>query len=69
MELSVVERKVYGALIMKVNDEGYVKIKGKAIAEAIGYKAYGGIITYALQTLQYKNHIRQIGKNEYMVYV
>jgi len=67
--LTLVERKLYGALVAKSNSEGIVKISKTQLAKAIGYKAVGGIITYALATLQMKNHIEQIGKYEWKVFV
>ena len=69
MELTSVERKVYGAMIINSDNEGRVSMNSTQIANAIGYKAMGGIITYAIKTLQFKNLISQTDKNEYMVFV
>jgi hypothetical protein len=55
--LSIVERKVLGALMMMANDQGIVQTKLGDIAHLIGYKQGGGIITYAIKFLEMSNYI------------
>jgi deoxyribose-phosphate aldolase len=62
-----VEKKVLGALIMMANKEMVATASNTTIAKRIGYKASGGIITYALRMLEMKNFIAPMGNNQYKV--
>lgn len=65
--LSMVEKKVLGALIMLSNDELVVCATVRDIARAIGYKDGGGIISAALRTLETYNKIAKIKSSEYRI--
>lgn len=65
--LGVVDRKVYGALLMICDSNLVARANHKEIARLIGYKASGGIITYALKMLEVKNFIAPLEKNTYKV--
>lgn len=66
--LGKVERKVLGALMLLTDDDYIVRAKLKDIAKAMGYKGGGGVITYALQSLDMKNHI-SIESDQYKVLI
>lgn len=55
--LSVIERKMLGALIQLMNDEMFVHVSMIDLARRMGYTATGGGLTFALQALEMKNHI------------
>lgn len=67
--LSVVEKNVLGALLMLANDRMIAHASNTAIADAMGYKRPGGIITYALKTLEMRNFIATLSKGTYKVMV
>lgn len=66
-DLNVVERKVLGALLMKVNESMEVRITLTEIARLIGYKAVGGAISNAIKILEMKNYIVPLEKGGYKV--
>jgi hypothetical protein len=55
--LSVVERKVLGALLLMSDNDMTVKAKMVEIAHMMGYKDVGGVLTYAIRSLDMKNYI------------
>lgn len=66
-KLTVVERKILGTFIANSDNAGVVKMTGTELAQKMGYKAMGGIITYALASLEFKNHLRKVDKNTWWV--
>lgn len=67
--LRPVEKKVLGALLMLSDANMKVKATKKALATSMGYKASGGIITYAIQSLEMKNYITITNEGEYTVLI
>lgn len=57
IHLGVVERKVLGALLLMSGNDMTVKAKLIEIAHKMGYKDVGGVITYAIRSLDIKNYI------------
>jgi hypothetical protein len=56
--MSIIERKVLGALILLSNAEGLVPVvTTTVIARKMGYKQAGGVITMALKSLEFQNRI------------
>lgn len=55
--LSVVERKVLGAFLLMSGNDMTVTAKLIEIAKMMGYKDVGGVITYAIRSLDMKNYI------------
>ena len=55
--LSTVERKVLGALLWMSGNDMTVNAKLIEIARVMGYKDVGGVITYAIRSLDMKNYI------------
>lgn len=55
--LGKVEKKVLGAMLMLSNGDMLVHASKKDIAHQMGYKAVGGAITFAIDTLEFKNYI------------
>lgn len=55
--LGVVERKVLGALLLMAGNDMSVSAKLLEIAHKMGYKDVGGVITYAIRSLDMKNYI------------
>lgn len=64
--LATVEKKVLGAMLILADDEMVVQGKMKDIARVIGYKAVGGILTYAIRALEMKNFI-EVDEGKYKV--
>lgn len=67
--LRTVERKVLGALIQLANDDMSVEASHGEIALRMGYKKTGGMINYALDSLEIKNYITKVGKDRYTVLI
>jgi hypothetical protein len=56
--MSIIERKVLGALILLSDEEGNVShTTTTEIARKMGYKQAGGVISMALKSLEYNNRI------------
>lgn len=55
--LGKVERKTLGALLIMCDENMSVRASKGEIATKMGYKASGGAITFALQSLEMKNFI------------
>jgi hypothetical protein len=67
-ELSLIEKKVFGALLIMSDDN--LEVKGKSqidIAKVMGYVRQGGVIGSALRVLEMLNYIRILGKQHYQV--
>lgn len=64
--LGTVEKKVLGALLIlaDTNKDGELvtAVSTNQIAEKMGYKKSGGVITYALRILEHKNIIAPLEK-------
>lgn len=64
--LGTVEKKVLGALLIlaDTNKDGELVTSATSarLAEVMGYKRSGGVITYALRILEMKNIIAPFGK-------
>lgn len=67
--LGVIERKVFGALVMLCNKHSIAKVSTTKIAHTMGYKAGGGAITFALKSLELNNHIEKLPDGSYRVYL
>jgi len=63
------ERKLYGTMLKLANDDGYVNLNTSQLAKEAGYKASGGLLTYALDILERDNYIAKISSNEWRVFV
>lgn len=57
MNLSTVEKKVLGALLILSDNDMNANVTMKEIADVMGYKAVGGAITFAIRSLSMKNYI------------
>ena len=69
-KLSPVDKKVLGAMLIAANEDMQVeKMTQNKLADMIGYKASGGILTYSLRILEMNNYITKTGKQAYMVHV
>lgn len=55
--LNKTERRVLGALLQMSGSDGIVEATQVRIAEQIGYKRQGGIISLAFRTLEMMNYI------------
>lgn len=67
--LSAVERKVLGALLILANNSMDTIVTQTALATTMGYKKPGGAITFALRALEMKNYISTKNKGEYRVLI
>lgn len=67
--LRTIERKVLGALLVLADNEMNVIAKHNDIVGVMGYKKTGGIVTYALQSLEMKNYIQINDKGNYTVLI
>lgn len=65
--LGVIEKKVFGALMILANDDMVATTTLRKIAEVMGYKEVGGALTYAIKVLEMKNFIARTGKGQYQV--
>jgi len=65
--LGVIEGKVYNALVELANDKMIAKASNKEIAKAIGYKTWGGGLTFALKILHMKRIINLQSKGVYKI--
>lgn len=65
--LRTVEKKVLGAMLILANDDMVVKAKMLDIARAMGYRAVGGAITFAIDSLEMKNLISKEEQGVYRV--
>lgn len=59
MNLSTVEKKVLGAMLIHTNNDMVVSVPLRVLASTMGYKAVGGALTFAIQALEMKNFITQ----------
>lgn len=66
--LTVVEKKVLGAMLIHTNNDMVVEATRQQIANTMGYKRTGGAITFAIQALEMKNFITS-EKGEYVVLI
>lgn len=66
-DLSLVERKVLGALLIRVNEDMEVNIRMSEIARIIGYKTVGGALSNAIKILEMKNYLVPLEKGGYKV--
>lgn len=60
-------RRMLGAMLVLANDQMEVTATLTEISNAAGYKATGGIQTYALQTLEHNNLLLKEGENKWLV--
>lgn len=67
--LSASERKVLGALILMTNKEDIAICTNKDIANIMGYKTSGGMISMSLKMLEIKNYITTLQKGMYKIFV
>lgn len=67
--LGVIEKKVYGALLMLSNGENVVTASNQQIARKMGYKRSGGAISFALKSLEHHNHIEKRPDGSIKVFV
>ena len=65
--LSTIDKKVLGALIILADDHMVVNASTVQIAQRMGYKKSGGAVTYALRMLEANNFITLLGKGMYKV--
>jgi hypothetical protein len=56
-------------MLKLANDDGYVNLNTSQLAKEAGYKASGGLLTYALDILERDNYIAKISSNEWRVFV
>jgi hypothetical protein len=64
------ERKIYGTLLQLADDDGYVKGYNLSdLAKCAGYKASGGLLTYAMEILQRDNLVAKLSNNEWRIFV
>lgn len=68
-QLGVIEKKVFGALVILSNQKNIAKASTNQIARTMGYKKGGGAITFALKSLEFNNHIEQIAQGTYKVFL
>lgn len=68
-ELSSVEKRVLGALLMLSNSSNVATVTLNDIAKEMGYKKSGGILTYALRLLEKDNYIVRMSKNKIKILV
>jgi hypothetical protein len=67
--LGVIERKVFGALVILSNSQHVAKVSTSTIAKTMGYKKSGGAITFALKSLEMNNHIEKLSDGSYKVFL
>jgi len=64
------ERNLYGTLLQLSDDEGYIKgYTLNALAKEAGYKANGGLLTYAMEILQRDNLVTKLSNDEWRIFV
>ena len=64
------ERRLYGALLQLADDDGYVKGYNLSdLAKKAGYKANGGLLTYAMEILQRDNFVAKISDKDWRIFV
>ena len=69
MELGKIERKVLGAMLTMCDEEGKVKATYSDLANQMGYKKPGGVITFAIKILENENFITRQSKQTYRVLI
>lgn len=62
-------RRLYGALILLSDDDNLVEANIGEIAKVAGYKATGGMHTFALMWLDEHNKITKEGKNKWRIHL
>jgi hypothetical protein len=67
--LGVVEKKVFGALLILSDSNQVTSANNAQIAHTMGYKKGGGAITFALKSLEMSNRILCVTKGTYKVYL
>jgi len=67
--MNIVERKLLGGLLQVTNDNMVANISVSDLAYRCGYKAPGGIHTYALKMLEIDNHITKLDKDKFKVLI
>lgn len=67
--MGLVEKKVFGALLVLSDSNHIVRASKEKIARAMGYKRSGGAITFALKNLELTNHIVKIEEGKYKVFL
>lgn len=68
-QLGVIEKKVFGALVILSNQKSIVKASTTQIAKTMGYKRSGGAITFALKSLEFNNLIQRMDDGSYKVFL
>ena len=68
-QLGVIEKKVFGALVILSNQKNIAKASTNQIAKAMGYKRGGGAITFALKSLEMNNHIQRMDDGSFKVFL
>lgn len=68
-QLGVVEKKVFGALLVLSDSNQIARASLHQIAKAMGYKKGGGAISFALKSLEMTNHINKISDKTYKVFI
>lgn len=67
--LTSVERKVLGALLINADDNLYAKVTLAKIAITMGYVKGGGQISSALRALELQNMIAKIDNYGYKIFI
>jgi hypothetical protein len=67
--LKTIQKKVLGAMLILSDSDMNVKATFKEIAQVMGYQRAGGVISFALETLEMKNYISKTEKGTYKVLI
>lgn len=66
-EMGLVEKKVLGALLILADEDNVAKATFPEIAEKMGYKTFGGAISFAIRLLEINNYITKTDKSTYKI--
>lgn len=67
MTMNKTQRRILGAMLALAGDDMHIKSTVTELAKHAGYKATGGVITYAIEFLEYHNKIVEVGDNEWLI--
>lgn len=61
------QRRMLSAMLILADDSMHVEAKLTTLSKAAGYKATGGVQTYALEILERDNKILKVGDNKWLI--
>lgn len=67
VNLTIIERKVLGALLILANEDYIVNASMRNVADKMGYKNPGGSITASLRILEMQNYVKNMGKGQWQI--